>query len=364
MDACLRASNKSFYDDSEACLHDSGGHAWHVIRSDATNAKIWQRQKLHVCQVESLYSLQAADAGEIEDTSLLADLMVVTSGTGVACRAMIRKQCRSTGMPLWEEILKKVHTPPTPAEAQQRFTLVEDLRRQAAAVHPDKKIGLTTFLQITDAGSDQSLCRKLISEELRHALLVLHISSNCLAHQNHLGFKASLNMSEACLKLLSCDLVYFSSLAKIANCWREVGKDIHQTWCALFGAQHGNQAALRPAPKCLRSRWGSTHESEEHMLKCDAAELRRVLVAVFGSATSKRKASSARADDPLQELDEEEIASYVAKMGRWRKDACQIVSEPTWWLVLRVSHRCRGPWHSDAMCHCKIIPHTPRFCGA
>ena len=144
--------------------------------------------------------------------------MVVTSGTGVACRAMIRKQCRSTGMPLWEGILKKVHTPPTPAEAQQRFTLVEDLRRQAAAVHPDQKIALTTFLQITDAGSDQSLCRKLISEELRHALLVLHISSNCPAHQNHLGFKASLKMSEACLKLLSCDLGYFSSLAKIANC--------------------------------------------------------------------------------------------------------------------------------------------------
>ena len=189
MDACLRASNKSFYDDSEACLHDSGGYAWHVIRSDATNAKIWQRQKLHVCQVESFYSLQAADAGEIEDTSLLADLMVVTSGTGVACRAMIRKQCRSTGMPLREDILKKVHTPPTPAEAQQRFTLVEYLRRQAAAVHPDQKIALTTFLQITDAGSDQSLCRKLFSEELRRALLVLHISSNCLAHQNHLGFK-------------------------------------------------------------------------------------------------------------------------------------------------------------------------------
>ena len=207
-------------------------------------------------------------------------------------------------MPLWDDILKKVYTPPAPAEAQQRFTLVEDLRRQAAASHPDRKIALTTYMQITDAGSDQALCRKLISGGLCHALLVLHVSSNCLAHQNHLGFKASLKLSEACLKLLKCDLGYFSSLAKIANCWRDVGKDIYQTWCSLFGAQHGNQAATRPASKCLKSRWGSTHDSEEHLLKCDAAELRRVLVAVF-SATNKRKARSARADDPLQELDEE-----------------------------------------------------------
>ena len=94
LDACLRASSKTFYDDSEAFLHDSGGYAWHVIRSDATNAKIWQKQKLHVCQVESFYLLRASDTGEELDTSLLADLMVVNSSTGVACRAMIRKQCR------------------------------------------------------------------------------------------------------------------------------------------------------------------------------------------------------------------------------------------------------------------------------
>lgn len=102
------------------------------------------------------------------------------------------------------------------------------------------------YIQVTDAGSDQVGARKLIAAELRTSLFTMHISSNCVQHQQHLGFKASLLISEYVLRnMLGADIGYFSALCKLVNLWREVGLQIYQTWCASFGPLEASVAAVR-----------------------------------------------------------------------------------------------------------------------
>lgn len=91
--------------------------AVHLIRSDATNAAVWQRCKLHACEASSAFvpdSAQCAsdadaessvrDAFELNFNKKIADLQVVTDATGEGCFAMICSQVASTGLPLWSTV--------------------------------------------------------------------------------------------------------------------------------------------------------------------------------------------------------------------------------------------------------------------
>ena len=48
--------------------------------------------------------------------------------------------------------------------------------------------------------------------------------------------------------------------------------------------------------------------------------------------------------DELQAEDQEQYEQYVAKLGKWRKEALAALSDAGWWLTLLISHRAREPW--------------------
>jgi hypothetical protein len=94
-----------------------GSCALHLIRSDATNAAVWQKCKLHTCEAATvvLYGGTAggcagadADAKDALQSAFamhahrrLADLQVVTDATGEGCFAMTCRQLENIGVPLW-----------------------------------------------------------------------------------------------------------------------------------------------------------------------------------------------------------------------------------------------------------------------
>ena len=178
-----------------------GGFAIHTIRSDATNGRIWHRSKLHVTEVDSIYSVSSAD--DVVQTTILGDLLLVKSGSTELCRSMIEKQCLSLGMPLWLSVVEKVMIHPAIGEDHVQLLLYDELCRQKKALLLSKRpLAITVYIQVTDAGSEQVACRKTVHEDVRLCLTVLHFSGNCLQHQQHLGFKRTFRVSEFILLFL------------------------------------------------------------------------------------------------------------------------------------------------------------------
>lgn len=55
---------------------------------------------------------------------------------------------------------------------------------------------------------------------------------------------------------------YFTSIAKILNCWREHARAIFAIWKLKYGAISALRYAKNVPPKCCSGRWGSVTESE------------------------------------------------------------------------------------------------------
>ena len=118
-------------------------------------------------------------------------------------------------------------------------------------------LAITVYIQVTDAGSEQVACRKTVHEDVRLRLTLLHFSDNCLQHQQHLGFKSTLRVSEFILTCVFLSpLGYYSSLAKLGNVWREIGLQIYEEWAQQSGALEANSVAKRAPNKCLSGRLG------------------------------------------------------------------------------------------------------------
>ena len=272
------------YNEAKALLYGAfkqPGFIVHSIRSDATNARIWQRQKLHVTEVASAYALSES---EVVETAMISDLQVRMAGTAALARSILIKQCKSVGMPIWNDVAKD-HTAALSPEniGAPAVPLHVELRRQMAVLVPDGgKIVLTAYCQTTDAGSDQLGCRRQIGSELDLCRVVMHLHGNCMQHQYHLAFRLSVRMSEFVLHSLfgvsAC--TYFGTLCKLCNTWRECGKDIYYEWAKLYGALEAKLAERCPKP-CLVGRWGAAHESEKHFVVLDKQRLFDVLHAVF-----------------------------------------------------------------------------------
>ena len=91
------------------------------------------------------------------------------------------------------------------------------------------------YADVTDAGPDQSLRRKLMRSALADVPHILYLDGNCLMHQYHLIVKESLVHIDAFLQSLLREPTfdaswcrggvgfskYFASNAKIAHYWRE-----------------------------------------------------------------------------------------------------------------------------------------------
>jgi len=108
--ASYRTWCKTRYEDLDR-LQDSGGLAIvvHRIRSDATNASVWQRCKLNVVEVMTTFpdvQLRHDDLPQPLDNvgttrKILGDLQVARHSTGRAQLALMEKQIQSVGVAPW-----------------------------------------------------------------------------------------------------------------------------------------------------------------------------------------------------------------------------------------------------------------------
>ena len=342
LDGCFRAAAKAFFGDMEATLSAQGGLVLHVLRSDATNAKCWHQEKLHVTEVRSVYSIRGSE--ETMESLGLGDLLVAKDGTADTCRALIQQQLKSCGVPPWDVYIQNEKALLQPFEVA--LDLVAKLKAQRANLPAARRI--TNFCQVTDAGSEQVATRLQIAQQCKPYLLLLHWHSNCLQPQRHLSYKTNLAVSEFALSdLLDCQVEYYSSLAKLVNVWREEGKKIYEAWQDRYVIEAMNVAVRAPA-RCLIGRWGSTHAAEKKVVACNPHHLRDVFSVVLApkaKSTPRPKAEPRATDDmsKLTEMRDETTTQYRERWGRWGKEALEAINAPEWFVVLKISHRSRQP---------------------
>ena len=347
-DDAIRASCFAFHRHMEEALKSSGGFLIHAMRSDATNAKIWQRRKMHQFESDCFYCPNTHEDAVLapsfdpshQELRYLGDLQIITDCTGNGCHAMLCKQAKSVGMTLWTDAV--LHDRAQRAAIDQDATLYDILLDQRGLDPRTIRI----YLQNTDAGPDQVRARKLISAQIGDCLHILHLDMNCLMHQGHLAFKSNLRVSEWAMTFLKSKLLFHSSLAKCCNLWREYGREIYAAWVLMYGAEDGQRYALNPPGRCLVGRWGAVHECQKYMVAPPPKHVKKVVCAVLSAKTSttKRRREQEQEDQAREQLDlaTEEREAYVEKLSRWARESLEAMEDKVWWTVLRVSCRARS----------------------
>jgi hypothetical protein len=107
MAAALVAASRGFHEALEdAASRGLVGIACHSIRSDATNSNIWHQSKLFGCELSSCYLRH--DVSTYEEFCCASyrmhsftDCQRVLGSSAEWTHAMLRKQCKGLGMPLW-----------------------------------------------------------------------------------------------------------------------------------------------------------------------------------------------------------------------------------------------------------------------
>ena len=58
---------------------------------------------------------------------------------------------------------------------------------------------------------------------------------------------------------------YYSSVAKLMNCWRDRASSFFAAYVTLWGAEAAVRAAKKVPAKCIAGRWGSMMHSERDL---------------------------------------------------------------------------------------------------
>lgn len=169
--------------------------------------------------------------------------------------------------------------------------------------------------------------------------------SNCLQHANHRIVRGGLLLLDDSLSQWR-GIKYYSSLCKLVHVMRDMAKDVFSVWNRLHGAcsavKHGKTLVPRP----IAGRWGSVHDTEERLVSAGEELVKPVVVALLTGRESSDKSLAAITDDGLAEHEIEEQVAYRRKLGRWRRDTLNTVTEHVFWLCLMFSHKARQPLQS------------------
>lgn len=339
-------------------------YACHGIRSDATNSNVWHRSKVQNTQVESCYLLRPEavkgySSGRVlhsdvfEATNRLVrytDLQRVTDATGPGAFALIKKQVESLGCPAWTSL------PACDVKAE--------------------KVVLHCYCYTSDHGPDQVAVRNAGRVQCADQPNVLWVEDDCKPHQLQIIYKNGLMKLDAlCTNTFNKSFSYFSTLAKLVNCWRDHMAQIFLVWCHIYGPGDAVKKAKTYMPKCLGGRWGSVSAVEKRLDKCGFDAVTRVLRVVLQKKVkefvqkleaSRRKRQDqeeepidtgcgeaeaevdhvlAAAAAPLHEREDqgldtlriEEQAAHRARVGRWQREVLAAVQDPVFWGVVRIA---------------------------
>ena len=143
-EASLRSSSKEFFKESETLMAIDHPDAplrtgYHCIRSDATNAKVLNRKKLHMCEISSCYSCDACGPtnGDLPkmiantfESTLLADALVYDDCSGAGCYRMLHKQTSSVGAPSFHDAWERFGLDAVPSAPASREDVTSGFRKQ------------------------------------------------------------------------------------------------------------------------------------------------------------------------------------------------------------------------------------------
>ena len=161
----------------------------HIMRGDATNAQVWQKQKLRCMELESIYMVEPIGVGsswcdvwpKLRWKRILGDLQVVKCSTGAGCLSLIDKQAGSIGMPsIANSLASDVLLPLANVDADgDEEPSVESVLPHIAVAEPipetpadcsgrldadDGPRVIHLFAICTDAGADESAARKSLHD--------------------------------------------------------------------------------------------------------------------------------------------------------------------------------------------------------
>jgi hypothetical protein len=208
---------------------------------------------------------------------------------------------------------------------------------------------LHMYLYTSDRGSDQGLLRKIMKLECHNDPSVLVVDFDCLMHQAQLAIKDGLVLIDRHLDRAACEFKYFSSIAKIINCWRESARSVFVQWINAHGNVSALACARKVPPRAVSGRWGSMSSAESFLLAAGGDLIVPVLTAVLTKTIAKsvkpiHDDNSAAATNDPDELRVEEQQAYSAKMGRWRRDVLQTIACRFFWAIVASVHFCREPY--------------------
>lgn len=343
--AALTGSGWSFYRDMREHWQrqavTSGDHfqlAIHAIQSDATNSSIWRRQKLHTTRVTSSYALDGAEPGPWGENfctiSRYSDIQVVSSGHSACTLAIVTKQMSALHCPSWGETVSLVNG------------VLADVDH------------CSTYLYESDAGRDEVAVRKYLAHTLSTVPNVLFVHGNCLHHQCAIVDLGEFQLIDAYLLKAGKKYKYFSTMAKVVNCWREQAQPMFQAWRDMFGDADALKCAKVLPPKCIAGRWGSGSATEEWMERVGQRKLVAVAELCWAAKKDREKAKAAAVqappmaiqDDPargdagpVDEMNLESTAQHRETMSRWKRESISAIKDPAFWVTLAVGHRARAP---------------------
>ena len=367
----------------------------YAFRGDATNANVWQNAKLHGLQLQTTC---ISDVGKVTSAKdFLAEMFSLSAwadpqrqecGSAEALHAMIRKQIRCLGAPVWPcdsaDDRDRDHDDgsPRPEPGEKYHQFLERLPRPAQC---------TLWAVTSDGGGDQIKCRRRIKHETRAALQHLVIDRSCLFHINALITKSGLTQIDRWYLRNKLKYKYYAAIAKVVHIWRDCSRAVYTSWIDRHGAASANLHARTMVPKCIAGRWQSIHITQERILAAGQDLLPAAMLPVIelkkrkpkakGKPKAKAKAlaladaADAAADAAIEDAapdalvsrtDADELvydplaaetAHYREKMGKYRRDSSMALRDSTWWRSVDIMTRASKPLqHHHRLAHQKRPP--------
>lgn len=206
---------------------------------------------------------------------------------------------------------------------------------------------LFVFCVTEDAGSDQKAQRLKLLTMLSAGLEdsedpyqnVLFWDVNCLVHQFNLVVGSHLYLIDTCLKAMSEEFLYYSSLAKIIYTWRNNSDKM----MSQYDVDELPSKQLPPAP--CAARWGCVHEIETYLLLSGCKKVSANFVRVCEQISSRKSAASVK-PSKSQQIDEvalDEYREYQVKMSKYMQSAVHAAQSATFWFFVHVSQASKEP---------------------
>ena len=209
------------------------------------------------------------------------------------------------------------------------------------------------YFDCSDGGPDQLKRKNLIAAVTLDTITCLYFATRCFKHEGHLGVRQGVRVADRSLSDSGADFQYFSSVAKLINCWREDPASFLHASVKVCGVAMARDRCRKMPPRCLSGRWGSISQSEAYIMNfgADAASrchlLTQIVGLAFASHLDKDKAPAEAdipVDAPHRELAVEDLKAHREKYGKWRRDTLNTVSKIMFHVTMEILHEARRPF--------------------